>query len=84
MSLHEGTASQAAEKLGFKVGRGFSPGKNIVKSMWALDPEVCFSRHPKFFGSLFSGTDQNLSQHGHRVCVRTRLGKSSAEGGARK
>jgi hypothetical protein len=33
-------AEQAAEKPAFRVGRGFIPGTNLMKSSWALAPEV--------------------------------------------
>jgi hypothetical protein len=39
----KGTALQLAQKLGFRVGRGFIPGTNVTKSSWALAPEVRLS-----------------------------------------
>jgi peptidyl-prolyl cis-trans isomerase SurA len=36
-------AKQATEKLAFGVGRGFIPGTNVMKSLWALAPEVRLS-----------------------------------------
>jgi hypothetical protein len=64
-AFYQGTTSQAGEKLGFKVGRGFISGMNIIKSMWALAPEVCFSPDPEFFRSLFSRAVEAREKSGH-------------------
>ena len=61
-------ALQAAEKLCFRVGRGFIPGVNAMKSMGPSGPEVNFRAIPHKFPGFSAAS---LAPEGTFSAIRT-------------